>query len=266
MHQGSTDLMKRVLCSLTGLFLVIAPGLAQSGARTTDNKAPAPEDAPRPGQRGSDPSSGCGQDPPELGAFHQVSVDGRGTARDYAVKVPLSYQSSRPLALTFVFHAGGGNETSARSLGLQMAAGAAAASIFVFPEGTDFQGFGAGWDDSCTGYDMPFFDNMAAALETRYCVDKNRVFVAGFSWGCDFVTALACCRGDTIRAAAAASCSDEFGNPEDYRTYSNLACPVRNGAAIRFTHEIEWRRGLRGTFVRYDEQALPILRGVCEHV
>src|SRR4029077_19951125 len=82
---------------------------------------------------------------------------------------------------------------------------------------------------------MVFLDHMLGSLEDSYCIDATRVFAAGFSWGCDFVTGLTCSRGDRIRAVGVASCSDDFTNPADYRPYQS--CPVKNSAAIRFTHD-----------------------------
>ena len=163
-------------------------------------------------------------------------MDGRGVARSYTIQLPTDYDPLTPLALTIVFHGGGSDETGAMTFGLQNVEGAQARSVFVFPRGMPLEEHGVGWNDTCYGYDMAFFDNIVAAVEARYCVDTGRIFVAGFSWGCDFVTALACCRGDRLKAIAAASCSDEFANPDDYRTYANLACPVPNRAAIRFSH------------------------------
>lgn len=183
-------------------------------------------------------SSGCGHASQETGSYEAQAVDGRGTARVYRVQVATPHDPDEPLALTIVFHGGGGDDAGAAGLGLQDVPGAAAASIFVFPRGMPFEHHGVGWDDSCHGYDMPFFDDIVASIEASYCVDTTRVFVAGFSWGCDFVTALACCRGDRLGAIAAASCSDEFGDPGDVHTYANATCPTSSRAAVRFTHAI----------------------------
>jgi poly(3-hydroxybutyrate) depolymerase len=139
--------------------------------------------------------------------------------------------------VTFVFHGLGGSEAAAKALGLQRAPGASSDSLFVFPRGADFENAGVGWDDRCSGRDMIFFDNMLATIAAAYCVDLNRVFVAGASWGCDFATALACCRGSLIRAVGAASCSDEFSDPADYRTYANYPCASGGVTAFRFTHD-----------------------------
>jgi len=148
----------------------------------------------------------------------------------------MTYDATTPLAVTFVFHGANASASDAKSFGLQDAPGARAASLFVFPQGIAFQSYGVGWDDTCSGYDMPFFDHMLTTLAADYCIDESRVFVAGFSWGGDQVTALACCRGDKLRAVAASSCSDEFKDPAHYQSYANLPCPVKNAAAIRFTH------------------------------
>jgi poly(3-hydroxybutyrate) depolymerase len=78
---------------------------------------------------------------------------------------------------------------------------------------------------------------MLATLKGSYCIDESNVFVAGFSWGCDQVVSLACCRGSSIRAMAAASCTDEFNNAADYRTYVNSPCPSNPAMGVRFTYD-----------------------------
>lgn len=166
-----------------------------------------------------------------------TTTDGSGATRDYAVQVPTTYDGTAALAVTFVYHGAGGNEQASESFGLQDAAGASSASIFVFPQGVEFENYGVGWDDSCGGYDMVFFDHMLEELEQHYCIDTTRVFAAGFSWGCDHVTSLRCCRGGRLRAIAAASCADEYGNAADAQTYANLPCPDLGIGGIRFTHD-----------------------------
>jgi polyhydroxybutyrate depolymerase len=203
------------------------------GADAATNDAAAPDAA----KNDSGSSLGCGVTGQQTGDFHLQTTDGTGASRDYEVMVPSTYSPTTPLAVTFLYHGAGGDEASAVRFGLQNAPGAATASIFVFPQGAPYQGYGVGWDDSCSGYDMVFFDNMLAYLKANYCIDTTKVFAAGFSWGCDYVTALRCCRGDRIRAIAAASCSDDFSDTSNYQTYTNLPCPVSGSSAIRFTHD-----------------------------
>ena len=188
--------------------------------------------------QGASGSAGCGLTGKQVGDFHLSTTDGNGTTRDYEVMVPAGYNPNTPLALTLVYHGAGGNQAGAKAFGVQGAPGASTTSIFVFPQGISYQTYGVGWDDSCTGYDMPLFDHILTTIEANYCIDTGKVFVGGFSWGGDHVTALACCRGNKIRGVAAASCTDEFANAADYRTYSDLPCPAATFPGIRFTHDV----------------------------
>ncbi len=150
-------------------------------------------------------SAGCGAASAAPTGTLSLSVPVRRATRSYLAMVAGDL-SSTPLPLTFVYHGVGGTSSGATSFGLQDAPGAAAAGIFVFPQGVDFTengtDFGIGWNEHCDGYDMPFFDAMVQALSTTYCVDLPSIFVAGFSWGGDFANNLGCCRGDRVRAVA----------------------------------------------------------------
>jgi len=181
---------------------------------------------------------GCGKLAAQTGLFNLNTTDGLGTIRTFEVQVPADYNPTKAYALTFVFHGASGNSAQSYSWGLQNATGASEASIFVFPNGVAFKSYGVGWDDRTHGYDMPFFDNMVKKLETSYCINSARVFAAGFSWGGDFVTALACNRGSVVRAAAINSASDEFNDHANYLTYQNLPCPTTSYPALRFVHAI----------------------------
>ncbi|HEY5961501.1 MAG TPA: hypothetical protein VIV60_33310 [Polyangiaceae bacterium] len=179
--------------------------------------------------------------PRATGVARYNARDGRGMQRAFDVIAPsnsiVDGGGQLSLAITFVFHGAGGNPHDAQALGLQRVAGAAQKSIFVFPEGVTFRDQGVGWDDRCDGYDVVFFDNMLTELRQRFRVDPTQIYVAGFSWGADFVTALLCCRGELIRAAAVASCTDEYADPRDFRTYSNFPCRTGGKTAIRFTFD-----------------------------
>ena len=211
---------------------------ALAACRPAASGVALPDKVPDAGTANGVRTSGCGVNGKPTGDFHLSVQDGQGKARDFEVLVPTSYQATRPLQLTFVFHGAGGDESVAKSFGLQDAPGAAAATIFVFPQGVSYRGGGIGWEDSCASYDMIFFDRMLAALEASYCLDASRVFIAGFSWGCDFGTAIVSCRGDRIRAFGAASCTDDFASQSDVSTYLNLPLQVIPKTAIRFTYDV----------------------------
>lgn len=182
-------------------------------------------------------SPGCGITGKPTGDHYRQASDKNGTSRDYEVVVPGSYAPTTPLALVIVYHEDSKNESTAKSFGVQDAPGASTAAIFVYPKGIPYKNFGVGWDDSCGGYDMVFFDNMLTAIEGDYCIDERRIFAAGFSWGGNHVIALNCCRGDKLRAVSAGSGTDEFRSNMDYTSYTNNPCPTKPSAAIRFTHD-----------------------------
>jgi len=196
----------------------------------------APDPALSVIKRALRPSAGCGK-PSKTGTLTLHADDGSGRARDFQLLVPASYDPRQPRSVVFVYHGSNATAESAESYGIQTLPGASDSALFVFPQGIPFQSDGVGWNDTCAGYDMPFFDHMLATLKADFCVDESRIFAAGFSWGGDQVTALACCRGASVRAVAAAACTDEFSTPKDYRTYQNMPCPTTGTTAVRFSFD-----------------------------
>jgi poly(3-hydroxybutyrate) depolymerase len=183
-------------------------------------------------------TAGCGKLAPTTGLFNLTTTDGMGTIRTFEVQVPADYSPTKAYALTFVYHGAGGNAAQSYSWGLQNATGASEAGIFVFPDGIAFKSYGVGWDDRTHGYDLPFFDNMVKKLETSYCINSARVFAAGFSWGGDFVTSLACNRASVVRALAINSATDEYNDNANYLTYQNLPCASTTHPPVRYVHAV----------------------------
>ncbi|MDP8986297.1 MAG: hypothetical protein M3N97_14925 [Pseudomonadota bacterium] len=204
-----------------GIFLLAATGMAQVHAPAQDRGA----------------STGCGKRA-ATGIFNRTTPDGNGRSRTFLVQVASDYDASRPHALTFVFHGASGSSAQSYSWGLQRVAGALQNGIFVFPNGINFRHEGVGWDDATDGYDVPLFDHMLRDLEAEYCIDEDRIFVAGFSWGGDFAMTLACGRGDEIAAIAANSTNDEYRDTSNYLTYHNLPCPSHQHPRVRFEHAL----------------------------
>jgi poly(3-hydroxybutyrate) depolymerase len=184
-------------------------------------------------------SPGCGRSGHHsTGVFTWTTTDGDHRVRSFLMQVPAEYDPSKAYSLDFVFHGAGGSASQSYSWGLQNVSGASEQAIFVFPDGINYENQGIGWDDTSKGYDIPFFDNMVKDVETYFCINQQRLFVAGFSWGGDFVTALVCNRGNSIRAAAINSTDDEFKDNSNYLTYQDLPCPTTVHPAVRFEHAI----------------------------
>lgn len=143
-----------------------------------------------------DRSSGCGVSGQPTGSVMPQSITVAGAARTYALTVPAGYVPTVPSTLIFGYHGSGGTGAGfAGYLGLEAASGSPA--IFVYPDGA-----GGVWDTSAGGADVQMFDAVAAAVESRYCIDRNRVFAAGFSYGGSMTNTLGCFRGSAVRAIA----------------------------------------------------------------
>lgn len=248
------------------------------------NGRPPPSSIMRAVQKGgaqpvARPSSGCGTIPPVNGQFVTRTTtfagaalkDIENTSRSYIIAVPSNAPTGsadnklHPVAI--VFHGATGSSSGAQAFNICNGVVPAADAICVFPQGVSFQGSGtSAWDDSepnreqwwqpfgtVTSRDTLLFDAVLADVESHFCVDLNRVFVAGFSWGCDMALSLASSRGNVIRAVSAASCAYAFWSTSDSTTYAGECIanaspctgsnhpghqtPSALAPALRFTHD-----------------------------
>jgi polyhydroxybutyrate depolymerase len=175
-------------------------------------------------------SSGC-DEPSAPAAARTLTIRVADKQRRYTVAVP-TLRDQRPVPVVFFFH---GKRAMSRTYippvaitgGLDVPV-LQNGAIFVAPEGQPFlEEKVLGWNESCRGDDVLFFDAMLAQIERDHCVDPRAVFASGFSWGADMVDTLACCRGEKLRAVAPAS-GDEIG--------VNSRCPALKIPAFRLTY------------------------------
>ena len=76
--------------------------------------------------------------------------------------------------------------------------------------------------------DLPYFDAVLAEVEAHYCIERSKVFVAGFSSGAWEAYMLGCARGGVVRAG----CRDRSRRPAA-RAPSVLFDPRSRAAAHR---------------------------------
>jgi poly(3-hydroxybutyrate) depolymerase len=123
------------------------------------------------------------------------------THRNYFLKLPTNYDPTKAYPLV----AGGGgcgatDGLSGNGGGLNVFNGNQSVAIqvglsYVYPAGA-----GACFaDDFPDTPDLPYFDAMLAEVESNYCVDTTRVFVAGYSSGAWEAIMLGCARGGVVR-------------------------------------------------------------------
>jgi poly(3-hydroxybutyrate) depolymerase len=177
------------------------------------------------------PSMGCGAAmvPPS----GNMTIDVDGTMREYIVKIPATYNPMTPYRLIFAWHGLGGTAQSIAGgfgggyYGLQqramdtaifiagqglpvsnpMAGGAApppprqGASGGQAAVATIAANGGAGWPNT-GGRDVAFVKKLVDWANASYCIDRNRIFSVGMSYGGIMSNTLGCQMGDVFRAIA----------------------------------------------------------------
>ncbi len=154
------------------------------------------------GSGGASASTGCGKAPP---ASDRYSIDVGGEMREYILAVPADYDMSKPYRLVFGWHPWGGSAQQVAGsgsngyYGLQSQADGEA--IFVAAEGLDFGGNGLGWGNE-GGKDIAFLEAMLEKFGSELCIDEDRIFSTGFSFGGMFSFAAGCSPTGKMRAIA----------------------------------------------------------------
>lgn len=167
-------------------------------------------------------SSGCGTpDPYPAGRSLVEHLTSGGHRRTYILHVPASYSAATPTPLVLAFHARGGDGSAMeRYTGLSDSD-----SIVAYPDGLVSHGERS-WENApyASGADdVQFVAQLITHLQTKLCVDPDRIAAAGKSNGGGFTALLACRLPDRIAAfgivsgafyeTASARCSSPVPTP-----------------------------------------------------
>jgi polyhydroxybutyrate depolymerase len=183
------------------------------------------------------PSAGCNSTTTQASGRFNITVS--GASREYILKLPDTYDASHPYKLMFGWHghmyddnwvADGGPPLTGPFFGVEDMANDS--TIFVAP-----QAAGSGWANS----DLAVADAMVAKFEADLCIDKNRIFSAGFSAGAMLTVTLGCERGDVFRGIAVMSGSTQLGCTAGTHSVaywgshgdSDPTVPIASGEAVR---------------------------------
>ena len=146
------------------------------------------------------PSAGCGK--PAGLTSGRASIDVAGKMREYILAVPSNYDQNKPYRLIFGWHPWGGSAQQIAQQGLLRTFDASnGQAILVAPEGQDYQDNGLGWGNA-NGEDVAFYHAMCDRFSAELCIDQNRIFSTGFSFGAMFSFTLACTEISMMRAIA----------------------------------------------------------------
>jgi polyhydroxybutyrate depolymerase len=180
-------------------------------------------------------SPGCGAAPPDQAGGVNVMIDagaeGDGLRRFYLSRSP-DYDPNVPHKLIFGFP--GTNwvgEMIAPYFGLESdAVEPMPDEIFVYPDPLwrDFEGWGnlGGWvlgphaAPADGNGDLVFVEAVIDYMENNYCIDGERVFATGHSWGGDMAQVVSCFLADRFRATVPVAANspywfDDNGQPVD---------------------------------------------------
>ena len=146
------------------------------------------------------PSAGCNKPAGLMNG--RATIDVAGKTREYVLALPTDYDQSHPYRLIFGWHPWGGSAQQVADGGYYgLKTQAKGSAIFVAGDGLDFQGNGKGWANE-NGQDIALLDAMLARFRSQLCIDENRIFSTGFSFGGMFSFAAGCSPTGMMRAVA----------------------------------------------------------------
>jgi poly(3-hydroxybutyrate) depolymerase len=152
-------------------------------------------------------SPGCSAASPLTSGNFTETID--GTMRNYVLDVPANYDASTKYRLVFVWHPLGGSASGVVGGGYDgLKSLSEGSAIFVAADGLDGsndEASGRGWWNT-NNRDMKFLTAMLDKISANLCIDQERVFSTGFSFGgmmsytvgyeFDVFRAIAPCSGD----------------------------------------------------------------------
>ena len=162
-----------------------------------------------PGTGTSSLSAGCGKAPTIASSTYNngnpISITAANRQRRYILSVPANYDNTKPYKLVIAWHQLDGNDKQMYQQNyywLKDIADAASSTIFVAPNGekngtpctgTGNGESGCGWPDS-SGSNVALGDAVVAQIEENFCIDKNKIFANGWSYGGSMTFRTACSR------------------------------------------------------------------------
>lgn len=184
--------------------LVEASDIASSVSPTpppTSTPSPPPTPTPTPiptPTPGAARSAGCGTTPKITGNAKNQVIHAAGLDRNYQIIVPSAYNSAEAIPLLFGFHYVNGTSATVEGENVQSYGEKA---IYIFPQGLKLGSY-FGWTESCGGNDMALVSALIDYVEANYCINTDRLYAYGMSWGGDMSNAVGCCLGSKFRAVA----------------------------------------------------------------
>ncbi len=174
--------------------LAALASVAPAGSPATAATSPATAGVP------VRPSSGCALATPVApGTSNQLLAAG-GDEGGYVREVPPSYTGREPLPVVIDLHGWGEAASFQAQLSQLGTYGATHRFITITPQVAEPA---LVWRLGLRGKDVAFAAGLLRTIDRTLCVDRNRVFVTGYSFGAFFASTLACVDAGQIAAVAA---------------------------------------------------------------
>ncbi len=148
-------------------------------------------------------SAGCGQAPGVIGTDVvapgdvPLAITVGEQQRTYRLGVPSTYDPDAPTALVLALHGSGGTAEIMSVYAAMPSHAAARGVITVTPDAID-----GSWELASTGADDDFLMALLDDVEGHYCIDLDRVHVAGLSLGAWKAAVTACAHPDRVASIA----------------------------------------------------------------
>jgi len=144
------------------------------------------------------PVPGCALPAPDSGVIDLFTVG--GVVKGVLVMPPSTGGSALPLV--FAFHGAYGNGHDAQQA-FHLEGATDGGAIVVYPSATSY-----GWDIGTDSRDGLKLDRLLRNLSEAYCIDPQRIYIAGFSSGAVYTLWLGCNVPGTFRALVAVAGTD----------------------------------------------------------
>jgi polyhydroxybutyrate depolymerase len=149
------------------------------------------QDGPGVPPADASPSPGCGNAAGQaLSTYVVKNTMSDGAARSYRLYLPAGYAPTRAYPLVILGH--GCTGAGATPFPIEAASKSDAIVVALRSVGDCFV-YGA------TGADVVYFDTVLAEVSASHCVDRSRVFMAGFSSGSYLTYTIGCVRAGIVR-------------------------------------------------------------------
>lgn len=138
---------------------------------------------------------------------HDMSVNVGGKQRTFIMRVPSAYKGDKPVPLLIDYHPIGGASSSHMNTSSYKDYTDPEGVISLYPQGTT-KTMGPGWNvgPCCSNDDdLAFTTEMIKFAEEKLCIDKKRIYAAGFSMGGGMSNHVACMMNDVFAAVAPAA-------------------------------------------------------------